>query len=66
MTVRIRHPFNYYLRHWDAQQRGYFVEIEPIEPHPADCQCVGCRPRPPRQYREYDELDAKQNNLFWR
>lgn len=63
MKVRIRHPFNYYLGQWDRQQRGYFAYIEPIDPHPADCECVGCKPRPTRQYRE---IDAKQDKLFWR
>lgn len=58
MSYEVRKDFNQYL--------GYFVEIEPIEPHPSDCKCVECKPRPPRQYREYDELDTKQDRLFWR
>lgn len=58
MTYEVRKEFNKYL--------GYFVQIEPIAPHPIDCGCVECEPRPARQYREYDELDAKQAKLYWK
>lgn len=45
---------------------GNFVEIVPIDPHPVDCPCVICDPRPQKLRPPYDELYLKQKADPWR
>jgi hypothetical protein len=48
---------------------GNFVELVacgPDDPHPADCQCVSCVPRPEKTRQPYDELYLKQKADPWR
>jgi hypothetical protein len=52
----VRHPLNRYL--------GAFIElVDTTGPHPTDCECIGCKPRPKPVYRERDNKEAR---LFWK
>lgn len=66
MNVLIKHSYNYYLGQWDQQRHGYYAELVDTDAHPSDCQCVECKPRPEVVYRERDELDDKQDRLFFK
>lgn len=47
---------------------GAFVELVDVAnmPHPSDCQCVTCVPRPKVKYQPYDELYVKLKADPWR
>ena len=58
MIYEVRKDFNRYLGNW--------IELVDTRVHPQDCQCVECKPRPPKVYRERDELSDKQERLYFK
>ena len=52
----VRRDFNLYL--------GAFVElVDTTGPHPTECECIDCKPRPKPVYRE---RNGKEARLFWK
>lgn len=39
---------------------GNFIDLVDTRIHPADCDCVQCKPRPEKPRAPYDELYLKQ------
>lgn len=60
MTYEVRKAHNVWLY-------GNFVDLVwTDDPHPTDCQCVDCVPRPEKKRQPYDELYLKQEADIWR